>query len=387
MTAPHTAEIRTLWGLDYSKLIVNHGSYGATPLEVLAAQDEWRRRLEAGPTLFFGTEFPGALRSAASMVAAAIGARGEDLVLLDNATAGCNAVLNSIAFAPGDEILVNSQTYGAVLKTARHIAARTGAKLVIVDLPFPDATKQGLIDAIAGGLTPRTRLVILDHIVSVTAMVLPIAEMVAASHAAGAAVLVDGSHAPGQIPLDVPALGADYYVGNGHKWWMGAKGAAFLWAAPEVQEGLHPTIISHGYGGGFLAEFDWTGTRDWSAALVIPDAIDFHTRLGGTDLMDANRRLARSAAETLAARFGTRLANAAELEGSMSVVELPWSGPATDQRAVAIKQMFYELGCDAQIVAFADRFWLRLSAQAYNMPGDYDRVGDLIDMVGQRPLP
>lgn len=387
MTTPHTSDIRALWGLDYSKLIVNHGSYGATPLEVLAAQDEWRRRLEAGPTLFFGTEFPSALRAAAGKVAAAIGARGDDLVLLDNTTAGCNAVLNSIPFAAGDEILVNTQTYGAVLKTARHIAARTGAKLVTVDLPFPNANKQGLIDAIAGGLTPRTRLVILDHIVSVTAMVLPIAEMVAACHAAGAAVLVDGSHAPGQIPLDVPSLGADYYVGNGHKWWMGAKGAAFLWAAPHVQAELHPTIISHGYGGGFLAEFDWTGTRDWSAALSLPAAIAFHTRIGGLALMDANRALARASAEKLAARFGTSLANPPELEGSMSVVELPWSGPATDARAVAIKLMFYELGCDAQIVAFAGRFWLRLSAQAYNLPEDYDRVGDLIDMVGQRPLP
>ncbi len=387
MSSPHSQDIRALWGLDYSKLIVNHGSYGATPLEVLAAQDEWRRRLEAGPTIFFGTEFPCALRTAARKVAAAIGARGEDLVLLDNATAGCNAVLNSIRFEPGDEILVNTQTYGAVLKTARHIASRTGARLVTVDLPFPHATKQGLIDAIANGLTSKTRLVILDHIVSVSAMVLPIAEMVVACRATDAAVLVDGSHAPGQIPLDVPALGADYYVGNGHKWWMGAKGGAFLWAAPQVQADLHPTIISHGYGAGFVAEFDWTGTRDWSAALVIPDAIDFHERLGGLALMDANRALARASAEKLAARLGTGLANSAELEGSMSVVELPWSGPATDERAVAIKQMFYELGCDGQVVTFAGKFWIRLSAQAYNLPEDYDQLGDLIDMVSQRPLP
>ena len=372
MPAVHTPDIRALWGLDYSTLIVNHGSYGATPLDVLAKQDEWRRRMEAGPTIFFGTDFPPALRDAASKV------------LLDNATAGCNAVLNSIAFEPGDEILINNMTYGAVLKTARHIAARTGATLVSVDLPFPNATRQGLVDALASGLTSRTRLVILDHIVSVTAMVLPIAEMVAASHAAGASVLVDGSHAPGQIPLDVPTLGADYYVGNGHKWWMGAKGAAFLWAAPHVQSNLHPTIISHGYGGGFLAEFDWTGTRDWSAALALPDAIEFHARIGGSALMAANKALARSAAEKLAARWRTSMGNSPELEAAMSPVELPWSGPATDERANALRSMLYSLGCDGQVVAFADRFWLRLSAQAYNLPSDFDRVGDLVDMIRQR---
>jgi isopenicillin-N epimerase len=384
MTAVHTAAIRSLWGLDYSRLVVNHGSYGATPIELLDKADEWRRRLEAGPTLFFGTAFPAALRHAAGKVAAALGATGDDLVLLDNATAGCNAVLASIPFAPGDEILVTSMTYGAVLKTARHIAARTGARLVSVDLPFANATNEALVAALVSGLTSRTCLVVLDHIVSVTAMVLPIAEMAAACRSAGVSVLVDGAHGPGQIPLDVPALGADYYVGNGHKWWMGAKGAAFLWAAPHTHASLHPTIISHAYGSGFTAEFDWTGTRDWSAALVLPDAIDFHARLGGPSLMAANRALARAAAEKLAARFGTALPNPPEMEAAMSLVELPWPGEWDDARANAARRALYELGCDGQIVAFKGRPYVRLSAQAYNLPADYDRLGDYIDRLAQR---
>lgn len=384
MTAPHTPDIRALWGLDYSRLVVNHGSYGAAPLEILAKQDEWRRRLEAGPTIFFGTEFAPALRAAATAVASAVGARGDDLVLVDNATAGCNAVLTSLPFQPGDEILVTDLTYGAVLKTARHVASRTGAKLVTVDLPFPHSTTEALVAAIANGLTPRTRLVILDHIVSVTAMVLPLAEMLAPCRAAGVPVLVDGAHAPGQIELDIPALGVDYYAGNGHKWWMGAKGAGFLWAAPHAQAVLHPVIISHGYGAGFLAEFDWTGTRDWSAALVLPDAIAFHNRLGGPALMAANRTLARSSAEKLAARWHTALPNAPEFEGSMSLVELPWSGEWTDERAYAIRRELYDLGCDAQVVTFRGKLYVRLSAQAYNLPSDYDRLGDILDMLSQR---
>jgi isopenicillin-N epimerase len=384
MASPHTPDIRPLWGLDYSRLIVNHGSYGATPLEILARQDEWRRRMEAAPTLFMATELPGAIRRAADAVGAAIGARGDDIALVDNSTAAINAILGSIAFAPGDEILVNDHTYGAVLKTARHIAACTGAVIVTATLPFPDPTAEALISAHLDAVTPRTRLAIIDHITSPRALVMPLPEMVAAFRAAGVPVLVDGAHGPGQVPLDLGALGADYYVGNGHKWWMGAKGAGFLWAAPRHQQDLHPTIISHGYGSGFLAEFDWTGTRDWSAALVLPDAIDFHARLGGTALMEANRALARAAAEQLAARFGTRTANPPGLEGAMSLVELPVGGAATHERALAFRHMFYELGCDIPIHMLADTIWLRLSAQAYNLSSDFDRLGDLVDMIRQR---
>jgi isopenicillin-N epimerase len=383
MTAPHTPEIRALWGIDYSKLVVNHGSYGATPLEILAAQDLWRRRMEAGTTLFMQREVRPAIRAAADAVGKAVGARGEDIALVDNATAATNAILASIDFKPGDEILVNDHSYGAAVKTARHTAARTGAVLVTAKLPFPDPTPEALVEAHLSGVTPRTRIAIVDHIASISALVMPLEAIVAAYRDAGVPVLVDGAHGPGQVPLDLGTLGADYYVGNGHKWWMGAKGAGFLWAAPERQAELHPTIISHGYGSGFLEEFDWTGTRDWSAALVLPDAIGFHERLGGTGLMAANRGLARQSAEKLAARFGTRMGSPPELEAAMSLVELPF-GPSAPGRAIAIRDMFYDLGSDAQITDVAGSIWLRVSAQAYNLTSDYDRLGDLVDMVRQR---
>ena len=381
---PHTDAVRALWGLDYSQLIVNHGSYGATPLEVLAAQTEWRRRMEAAPTAFMARTLPDAIRAAAAAVGTAIGARGEDIALVDNATAAVNAVLSSLTFAPGDEILVHSHVYGAVLKTARHICTRTGAVLTTAELPFPGSTAAGLVAAFANALTPRTRLVIVDHVTSPSALVLPLAEIVAVCRAAGVLVLVDGAHGPGQVPVDLSTLGADYYVGNGHKWWMGAKGAGFLWAAPERQADLHPTIISHGYGSGFLAEFDWTGTRDWTAALVLPDAIAFHARLGGPALMAANAALARAAAQKLATRFGTRLAAPTELHAAMTLVALPFSGPATDKRALDLRAIFLDLGCDIPVMEVSGTLWLRLSAQAYNLPSDFDRLGDLVDMVGQR---
>jgi len=347
-------------------------------------QSEWRRQMEAAPTHFMATVLPSALRRSAAAIGAAIGASAGDIALVDNATAAANAILGSIAFLPGDEIVVHSHIYGAVLKTARHIAARTGAVLVTAELPFPDPTEEGIVAAFAAALTPRTRLAIVDHITSPSALVLPLVALVDLCRAAKVPVLVDGAHGPGQVPLDLAALGADYYVGNGHKWWMGPKGAGFLWAAPARQADLPPTIISHGYGSGFLAEFDWTGTRDWSAALALPDAIAFHARLGGTALMAANAALAASAASDLARRFRTRLAAPPSMHAAMTLVALPFSGPATEQRALALRAEFLALGCDVPVTALGGTLWLRLSAQAYNLPSDFERLGDLVDMIGQR---
>jgi len=382
--ALHTEEVRPLWGLDYTQLIVNHGSYGATPIEVLQRQDEWRRQMEAYPTRFMARELPPAIRAAADAVGKAIGGRGEDIALVDNATAAANAVLGSLAFAPGDEILVHSHLYGAVLRTAKHIAARTGAKVVTAELPFPNTTADGLVAAFANAVTERTKIAIIDHVTSPSALVLPIQAIVATLREAGVPVMVDGAHGPGQVPIDVSTLGASYYMGNGHKWWMGAKGAGFLWAAPEVQADLHPTIISWGYGLGYTEEFDWTGTRDWSAALVMPDAIAFHERLGGPKLMESNAALAQAAAAKLGKRFGTALPVPSDLQAAMTLVELPFSGPGTEERSNALRSEFMDLGCDIPVMAIADRLWLRLSAQAYNLPSDFDRLGDLVDLILQR---
>lgn len=339
--------------------------------------------MEAEPTLFMNVDLPAAIRASADAVGGAIGARGEDIVLVDNATAAINAVLGSLHFEPGDEILLHNETYGAVVRTAKHAASRSGAKVVSVEVPFPDTTAESIVAAFANAITPRTRIAVLDHITSANALTFPLDQIISLCRDAGVATLVDGAHAPGQIPLDLAQLGADYYAGNGHKWWMGAKGAGFLWTAPKRQADLHPTIISWGYGTGYTAEFDWTGTRDWSAALVLPEAIAFHTRLGGTDLMTANANLARDAASMLADRWRTRL-GAPDLHAAMTMVALPFSGPVTEERALAIRQELFALKCDVPVIALGDTLWVRLSAQAYNLPSDYERLGDLVDMIGQR---
>lgn len=360
---------------------VNHGSFGAAPRSVLAAQDAWRARLEAQPSRFMVEVLTPALRAAAAGLAGFLGGDPEGLGFVDNTTAACNAVLRSLAFAPGEEILLLGHAYGAVRKTAEHIAAGAGARVVEAPLPFPRPEPEAVVQALARAITPRTRLAVLDHITSPSALVLPIEAMVAACRDRGVPVLVDGAHGPGQVPLALGALGADWYAGNCHKWLMAPKGCAFLWTAPQRRAGTHAPILSHGLGEGYLAEFDWTGTRDPSAWLAVTEAIAFLERLGGAALMDRNRALAREAGARLAARLGTEVGARPEMAGSMALVRLPLPGPADRAAAVALRARLLAAGTDAPVTAIDGRFWLRLSAAAYNRPQDYDRLGDLLGAI------
>jgi len=370
--------IRHEFGLDPAFLTVNHGSYGATPRAVLQAQRDWQERLERQPTRFMSAELPALLRAAAAAFADFLGAEAQDVVFVENATQACNAVLRSLHFAPGDEILVLSHGYGAVMKTAQYVAGRSGARMTVAELPFPRPDDDTIVANLAAAITPHTRLAVLDHITSASALVLPMARMVAVCHVAGVPVLVDGAHAPGQIALDLPAIDADWYTGNAHKWLMAPKGCAFLWARRDRQHDLHPVTISHGYGQGFLAEFDWIGTRDPSAWLAITAALAFHRRLGGAALQARNIALAAEAASLLAGRWGTETGTGNATQGAMGLVRLPVSGVTAPDQALALRERLLALGCDAPIHALAAGAWLRISAQAYNDISDFEAVADLV---------
>ena len=372
------ASVRHEWALDPSFLTVNHGSFGATPRVVQAVQAQRRARMEAQPTRFMATGLPQALRAAADRLGTFLGARGEDIALLDNATTGCNAVLRSLRLDPGDEVLVLSHGYNAVRQTVRFVTDRAGARMTEAALPFPAPDAAGLTEAVVKALGPRTRLAVIDHVTSGSALVMPLAAIVAACHDAGVPVLVDGAHAPGQLDLDLEAIGADWYAGNCHKWLCAPKGSAFLWARRDRQADLHPTVISHGYGQGFGAEFDWTGTRDPSPFLAIPAALDFHARLGGAALRARNATLAAAAGADLAARWGTGMGNAG-CSAAMAVVRLPGSARADEAAARELRRRLLARDCDAPVHAFDGALWLRLSAFAYNEAADYDRLFTVVN--------
>jgi len=383
------------WWLDPSITYLNHGTVGATPRVVLETQQAWQRRIEAQPAAFLFRELmrlapdePGQprplLRLAADDVGAFLGARGDDLVFVDNATTGINAVLRSLALAPGDEIVVLDQAYGAVLKAAGFIARGAGARVVVAATPFPvsgDATA-AYVEAVERVLTPRTRLAVIDHVSSETALTLPVAAMTAACRARGVPVLVDGAHVPGALALDIEAIGADWYVANLHKWAFAPRACGLLWVAPDRRAALHPTVISWGLDVGLAQEFDWTGTRDPSAFLSAPAGIAFMREVPGVDAMRTwNHDLAWRMAHSLAARWGRPFDTPEAMVGCMASVALPERIAALGASAApALKDwLFHERRIEAQVLAIRGRPHVRLAAQVYNDESDFERLAEAVD--------
>ncbi len=373
--------IRHEWPLDWDWLTVNHGSFGATPTGVLAAQDQWRQQMEAQPSRFMRLVLPDALREAATQLAQFLGAQGPDVVFVENATVGCNAVLRSLRLQPGDEGLVLTHGYGAVRNTVRYLTERAGARMTEANVPFPRPEPDQILASLDSAITSRTRIAVLDHITSGSALVLPVEAMVALCHRHGVPVLIDGAHGPGQVTLDLSAIDADWYVGNCHKWLCAPKGAAFLWAAPDRQQDLHPVTISHGLGHGYLEEFDWTGTRDFSPFLAVPDAIEFHERLGGVALRERNHALALQATALVSRRLNTEQGADSSLMGAMGMVRLPLTGEASTARAQEWRGRMLEAKTDVPLHAHSDGIWLRLSAHAYNTIEDYERLAEIVAAV------
>jgi isopenicillin-N epimerase len=339
--------------------------------------------MEREPVDFLSVHLPGRIDAARAELAIFLGAEPEDLAFVSSATVGVSAVLRSLPFQPGDELLVTTHTYAACRNAIEFVAARTGAHIVVAALPFPLAEPEQIVAAVLECASARTRLALLDHVTSPTALVLPIARLVSRLRERGIETLVDGAHAPGMVPLALAEIGAAYYTGNAHKWLCAPKGAAFLHVRRDCQAGLHPTVISHGYGRGFHAEFDWTGTSDPTAWLCIAPAIRYLGGLlpgGWPELMAHNHALAMQARDLLCAQLGQRPCAPDAMIGSMASIILP----APDRGAPA-----EGLDSDALCAWFRERnvrTWLyphpvpllRISAQLYNNMGQYRQLAALL---------
>ena len=329
--------------LDPAVTFLNHGSYGACPAPVFARYQELQRELERNPVEFLGRRFDTLIAESRTALAGFLGARPDDLVFVPNATAGLNAVIRSLRLEPGDEVLTTRHEYGAVTRTWEFI----GADLVYAEL-------DELVDAIG----PRTKAVSVSHITSPTALVLPVEEICAAAREAGALAIVDGAHAPGQLPLHLERLGADIYAGNCHKWLSAPKGAGFLWARPEHQIWIEPLVVSWGYDEGFAKRHGWQGTRDPTAALAVPAAIEAHRQL---DLERCRR---------LAAAFHDRLPPVGPAPApQMWATEL-----ATDEPAELQRRLFDEHAIEVVVREWEGRSLLRVSIAPYNDEADVERL-------------
>lgn len=376
--------------LDPAITYLNHGTVGVTPCRVLAAQQALRDEIERQPSRFQLRELtavrvggerpePPRLRVAAQAVGEFVGARGADLVFVDNATTGAVAVLRSYPLAAGDELLVTDLGYGGVSNGARYVARERGARLVTVGLPFPDPTPQAVVAAIEAAITPATRLAVVDHLSSESALVLPIREIAELCRSRGVALLADGAHAPGAVALDIAAIGADYYVANLHKWAFAPRSSGILWAPPERQAGLHPAVISWGLDQGFTTEFDLPGTRDPTSHLAAPAGIELWREWGGDALRRRNHDLAWQAAHHLAGRWAVPFTTPEEMIGPMATVALPEAAGANEQDAARLRdQLLYEDRIEVQLHARGGRLWVRIAAQVYNELADYERLAEAV---------
>jgi isopenicillin-N epimerase len=332
------------WALDSSITFLNHGSFGATPRAVLEAQRGWRDRMEAQPVQVLARDLPALLAEARTSLGGFVGADPDDLAFVTNATGAVNAVVRSLRFEPGDELLTTDHEYNATINVLRHVAERDRARVVVARIPFPTVGPDDVVDAILAATTERTRLALLSHVTSPTALVFPVERIVAALAERGVETLVDGAHAPGMLPLDLDRLGAAWYTGNLHKWVCAPKGAAFLHARHDRQAGIRPNTISHGanavlgdsggHGGStrYRAEFDWQGTLDPTPWLAVADALRFVGGLvdgGWPAIMARNHELTLQAQVRLAEVIGLDPARLApgSMVGSMVALPLPSSGP------------------------------------------------------------
>jgi isopenicillin-N epimerase len=400
--------LQRYWPLDPDVTYLNHGAYGACPWPVLRAQDEWRSRMERQPTMFHGTELESLLDHARARLGEFINADADDMAFLPNPTIGINTIISALDFAPGDEILSVGHEYNAVLNTIRRRGAQTGAQLVLAAVPFPVSGPDEVFDAILARATPRTKLAVISHVTSPTALVFPIARIVAALAERGVDTLVDGAHAPGMVAVDVTALGAAYYAGHGHKWLCAPKGAAFIHVRRDHQERIRPLITSHGANSPrrgrsrFRLEFDWAGTADPTAALSIPAALDFMATLepgGWPHIMARNHRQALAGRQAVLDAIGGVPLAPDEMLGSMAAISVrndispaplepgPGADPAATYPLDPLRDaLINEDGIEVPVYSWphtpADggprRRLLRVSAQLYNEQADYDRLASAL---------
>ena len=378
------------WLLDPAITFLNHGSFGATPRVVLEKQSELRAQMEREPVRFFVRELEPLLDDARRTLAAFLGADAEGLAFVPNATAGVNAVLRSLDLDKFDELLVTNQEYNACRNALDYVAAISGAKVVVADIPFPIDSPDVVLERILEKVSDRTRLLLIDHITSQTALILPVERIVKELAARGVDTLIDGAHAAGFVPLDLREIGAAYYTGNLHKWVCAPKGAAFLYVRENRRRGIRPVSISHGANSQrtdrsrFLLEFDWTGTDDPTAWLCVPAALAFMDQHGGwPDVMRRNHALALLGRDRLCDALGIPAPAPDAMLGAMAAVPLPdgMPYPAAIIPADPLQdKLLFEHNIEVPITPWPEppKRVLRISAQLYNELGEYERLAAVL---------
>ena len=392
------------WDFDPRITYLTHGTYGACPRPVVEHQRALRAELESNPIRFLTRELEGRLDNARRVVASFLNADPEGLVVVPNATTGVATVLESLRLRPGDELLTNDHEYNATVNALETVAARAKARVVVVNVRLPIRHPEEVVEAHLAAVTPRTRVALISHITSPSGLVFPIETLVRELDRMGVDTLVDAAHSPGQVPVDLRALGAAWWTGNGHKWLCGPKGAGMLYAREDRRADLRPLVTSHGRNDpraerpGLWKEFDWQGTNDPTAFLSLPEALRVIGSLdagGWPAHMASNRAMAVEARRLLLDRLELEPIAPESMVGSMAAVALPMPPDEAATEALT-RSLAEEDRFEVPVGPFPARACrvpgappvralLRVSAQRYNEPSDYERLADALVRRGFGP--
>jgi isopenicillin-N epimerase len=383
--------------LDETVTYLNHGSFGATPHPVLEHQRALQLELEREPVQFLYHTLEQRLRDVRTWLSSMFHGDADDYALVSNATTGVNTVLKSLKLEPGDEMVTTSQGYNACTNAMRSVAQRSGATVKVAPVKFPLFSSQDVVDAIAAQMTPRTRLVLVDHVTSPTALIFPVEEVVRLCHRHGVLCLVDGAHAPAMVSFNLEALDADFYTGNLHKWMCAPKGAAFLHVQKRHQSWVEPLVVSHGANSArtdvsrFRLNFDWTGTADATAVLSAPEAHRFLESVdagGLASIMTNNAAMIERAGQLLSSVLGQTERVPAVLRGSMESMRLPPlpSGQSFEPTGGdPLQRWLFETKRIEVPIFYCDNVRLiRISAHCYNAFSDYQALADALVEARQR---
>lgn len=367
------------WLLDPDVAYLNHGAFGALPNVVWEAATELRLQMERDPTDLLVRRLPGLIDDVRGQLSELFNADEAGAVFVPNATGGTQAVIASLAhsFEPGDELLTTDHRYAAVLAQFIRTASEHGTKTVVAHVPLGPRSASDVVEAITERVTPRTKLLVVDSIASLSGFVFPLEEIVAAAHQRGVPVLVDAAHAPGQIAVDLTRISADFWVGNLHKWVCSPRAAAYLHVAPQWRETIRPLAASHGYAGSLHDAFDWTGTLDPVTILAVPAALAFWESKGWMAVREQQRATVDDGAARVARALGTDVAVETAFRAAMRIIELPaLLGPGSAREIENVLAEKYRV--ETSLMPLHGKSWVRVCGQVYNEPSDYDRLGEAL---------
>jgi isopenicillin-N epimerase len=373
------ATLRDQFLLDKSVTFLNHGSFGACPIPVFEEYQRWQLELERQPVEFIGRRLEGLLDEAREPIARYLNTDASNLVYVQNATSGLNVIARSFPLEQGDEILTTDHEYGALDMTWEWMCGKSGAKYIKHPVPIPVTTHEEFMESFWSAVTPKTKIIFMSHITSPTALIFPVKEICARARDAGILTVIDGAHAPGQIPIDLTAIEADIYSGNFHKWLCAPKGSAFLYVRPEQQEWVESLTVSWGWRGEstFITRNQYQGTRDAASFLATPAAIKFQEEHNWPAVRERCHALAQEARSRISERFG--LAPITPDQPDEWIAQLVSCPIPTDDIETLKARLYDEFRVEVPLGSWNGHNWVRVSFQGYNDESDLDRLIEALE--------